>query len=60
MSCIKVTAILLHVRILPIGGVASGRVCVCSLSSRLVLSIQIFYQNNVTLDVYILSDSDSD
>ena len=32
----KVTVILLKGWILPIGGVASGRVCVCSLHSRLV------------------------
>ena len=32
----KVTAILLKRWIWPIGGVASGRVCVCSLRSRLV------------------------
>ena len=32
----KVTAILLKGWILPIGGVASGRVCACSLRSRLV------------------------
>ena len=33
----KVTAILVKGYILPIGGVASGRVCACSLHSRLVL-----------------------
>jgi hypothetical protein len=33
----KVTAILLKGWIWPIGGVASGRVCPCSLRSRLVL-----------------------
>ena len=32
----KVTAILLNCWILPIGGVASGRVCACSLCSRVV------------------------
>ena len=32
----KVTAVLLKGRILSIGGVASGRVCACSLRSRLV------------------------
>ena len=32
----KVTVILLKGWILPIGGVASGRVCACSLRSRLV------------------------
>ena len=32
----KVTAILLNVLILPIGGASSGRVCACSLRSRLV------------------------
>jgi hypothetical protein len=32
----KVTAILLSGWILPIGGVASGMVCACSLRSRLV------------------------
>ena len=34
----KVTAILPKGRILPIGGVASGRVCACRLRSRLALS----------------------
>ena len=34
----KVTAILLNWRILPSGGVESGRVCACSLRSRLVLT----------------------
>ena len=33
----KVTAILLNGWIWPIGGVASGRVCACSLRSRLVM-----------------------
>ena len=33
----KVTTILVKGQILPIGGVASGRVCVCSLCSRLIL-----------------------
>ena len=33
----KVTAILLNGWILPIGGASSGRVCSCSLRSRLVL-----------------------
>ena len=32
----KFTAILLNGRILPTGGAASGRVCACSLRSRLV------------------------
>ena len=36
ISGLKVTAILLKGWIWPIGGVASGRVCVCSLHSRLV------------------------
>ena len=35
-SGLKVKAILLKVWILPNGGVASGRVCACSLRSRLV------------------------
>ena len=34
----KGLAILLNGWILPIGGVESGRVCVCSLRSRLVIS----------------------
>ena len=34
----KVTAILLNVWILPIGGASWGRVCSCSLRSRLVLN----------------------
>ena len=33
----KVTTVLLEGWILPIGGVASGRVCACSLRSRLVI-----------------------
>ena len=37
ISGLKVTAILLKGLIWPIGGVASGRDCVCSLRSRLVL-----------------------
>ena len=40
----KVTAILVNGRIKPSGGVALGRVCVCSLHSRLVffnLSLQL-------------------
>ena len=36
ISGLKVMAILLKGWILPIGGVASGRVCACSLCSRLV------------------------
>ena len=36
ISCSKVTGILLKGWILPVGGVASGRVCACSLRSRLV------------------------
>ena len=39
LNCVtdsKVTANLLNVRILPIGGALSGRVCACSLRSRLV------------------------
>ena len=35
---LKVTAILVNGGILPTGGVASGRVCVCSLRSRLVIT----------------------
>ena len=35
----KVMVILLNVRILPIGGASSGRVCSCSLRSRLVFNI---------------------
>ena len=38
----KVTAILLNGWILPVGGVASGRVCACSLRSKLVY---IHFQN---------------
>ena len=34
----RVTAILLNGWILPIGGVLSGRVCACSLRSRLVIT----------------------
>ena len=40
INCIigsKVTETLLEGWILPVGGVASGRVCACSLCSRLVL-----------------------
>ena len=38
----KVTAILLKGWILPIGGASSGRVCVCSLRSRLVYDNESF------------------
>ena len=41
LNCIsssKVTVILLEGEFLPIGGVASGRVCACNLCSRLVLN----------------------
>ena len=38
----KVTAFLLNWWILPIGGASSGRVCACSLRSRLVLKPQSF------------------
>ena len=38
----KVTAILLNWWILPIGGASSGRVCACSLRSRLVYSVNQF------------------
>ena len=40
----KVTAIFLKEWILPIGGASSGRVCVCSLRSRLV-SFNINHEN---------------
>ena len=39
ISVLKVTAILMKGWILPIGGVALGRVCVCSLRSRLVFQV---------------------
>ena len=39
---LKITAILLNGLILPIGGIALARVCVCSLRSRLVLIVQGF------------------
>ena len=39
----KVTGILLNVYILPIDGVASGRVCACSLPSRLVSKQTNYY-----------------
>ena len=38
----KVTAILLRAYILPIGGASSGRVCACSLRSRLVYHMTQF------------------
>ena len=38
----KATAILLNGGILPIGGVASGRVCACRVRSRLVLNPLLF------------------
>ena len=38
----KVTAILVKGYILPLGGVASGRVCACSMRSRLVVSMSCF------------------
>ena len=46
---LKVMAILLHGWILPIGGVASGRVCACILRSRLVIiQCKLFTQSNLT------------
>ena len=39
----RVTAILLNGWVLPVGGVASGRVCACSLRSRLVFSDRAFW-----------------
>ena len=39
----KVTAILLNGWCLPIGGASSGRVCACSLRSRLVLKLNDFW-----------------
>ena len=42
----KVTAILLNGWILPIGGASSGRVCSCSLRSRLVSNRAVFYRRN--------------
>ena len=47
MSGSKVTAILLDGRILPIGGVASGKVCASSLHSRLVPRV-LFTQSSKT------------
>ena len=53
--CSKVTAILVNGEVLPSGGVASGRVCACSLCSRLVLKTynqnRIFWFYNVNLYV---------
>jgi hypothetical protein len=40
----KVTAILLKGWILPIGGASSGRVCACSLHSRLVFELEYIFQ----------------
>ena len=43
----KVTVILLYGPTLPIGGVASGRVCACNLNSRLVfINIDCINHNN--------------
>ena len=39
----KVTTILLNRLILPIGGASSGRVCVCSLHSRLVYPVSALF-----------------
>ena len=39
----KVTAILLNGWILPIGGASSGRVCSCSLRSRLVFIVSLSF-----------------
>ena len=40
----RVTAILLNGWVLPVGGIALGRVCACSLRSRLVsLALQILF-----------------
>ena len=38
----RVTEILLNGWILPIGGIALGRVCVCSLPSRLVYTKKLY------------------
>ena len=48
----KVTAILVNGGILPSGGVALGRVCACSLRSRLVLKIP---QEYISYSKYLLS-----
>ena len=51
----KVTAILLKGWILPIGGVALGRVCACSLRSRLVQrNIEHFWQHVLFLESTVL------
>ena len=44
-----VTAIMLNGWILPIGGVASGRVCACSLCSRLVKHLGLFFNFAICL-----------
>ena len=43
----KVTAVLLNWWILPTGGVALGRFCVCSLCSRLVLLREAILEENL-------------
>ena len=48
----KVTAILVNRGILPSGGVASGRVCACSLHSRLFFFM--FEGENIAVMIFIL------
>ena len=43
----KVTAILLNGWVLPVGGVASGRVCACSLHSRVVFNESAHWVDSV-------------
>ena len=57
----KVTTILLKGMILPIGGVASGRVCACSLRSRLVyLGLSPSESQGLHLTQIIDDDDDDD
>ena len=55
LNCIigsKVTVVLLKGLILPIGGVALGRVCACSLLSRLVFTDIVFSLVAFIFDLY--------
>ena len=51
----KVTAILLKGWILPIGGAASGRVCACSLRSRLVFYFLGILDHNKISGLFMIS-----
>ena len=59
--CSKVTAILMNGLILPTDGASSGRVCACSLHSRLVIlkSVEILFPKTSEGSFKQLSDNES-